>query len=89
MARSKSRDDRKSPPAALQPPVGRSVCRLVVALTKPIWVLEVALMVKAIYEDVHGAAETAERTKSNSFDFCFPGVAFSALRIRPLLLPWL
>ena len=69
MARNNSRDDGQSAPAAFQPPVDRSVCRLVVAFTKPIWVLEGALMGKAIYEDVHGAAEFAERTLSNSFDF--------------------
>ena len=45
----------------------RSVCRLVVALTKPIWVPEGALMSKATYEDVHGAAKFAERTESNAF----------------------
>ena len=67
VARSKSLDYRSSFPAALQPPVGRSVCRLVLALTKPIWVLECALMGKATYEDVHGAAELAERTESNVF----------------------
>ena len=67
VARSNSRDDRQSSPAALQPPVGRSVLSLVVALTKPIWVLECALMGKTIYEDVHGAGEIAERTESNGF----------------------
>ena len=41
-------------------------------------------MGKAIYEDVHGAAEFAERTKSNTF---ISGMAFSALRIRPLPPP--
>ena len=69
MAGSNSRDDGQSAPAALQPLADRSVCRLVVALTKPIWVLECALMGKAIYEGVRGAAEFAERTKSNAFDF--------------------
>ena len=67
MARSNSLDDRQSAPAALQPPVDRSVCRLAVTLTKPIWVLECALMSKAIYEDVRGAAEFAERTENNAF----------------------
>ena len=46
MARSNSRDDGQSAPAALKPPVDRSVCRLVVDLTKPIWVIEGALMAK-------------------------------------------
>ena len=67
MARSNSRDDGQSAPAALQPSVDRFVCRLVGALTKPIWVLEGTLMAKAIYEGVHGAAEFAESTESNAF----------------------
>ena len=69
MAGSTRRDDGQSAPAVLQATVCRSVCRILVALTKPIWVLEGALMGKAIYEGVLGAAEFTERTKSNAFGF--------------------
>ena len=47
----------------------RPVCRLLVALTKPIWVIEGALVGKAIYKDARGVADFAERTKRNAFDF--------------------
>ena len=84
MTGSNSRDDGQAAPAALQPPVDRSVCRLVVAPTKPIWVLEGALMGKAISEGVHGAAEFTKRTKKMPLA---SGMALSALRIHPLLPP--